>query len=73
VINIRSSLRLTLVTLFLVYTLLPLLNAQEEDVEVISPRSVVGEGIYNNNVKILIDGQSPAEGSPWDSPHIMFW
>lgn len=72
-INIRSSLRLTLVTLFLVYTLLPLLNAQEEDVEVISPRSVVGEGIYNNNVKILIDGQSPAEGSPWDSPHSIFW
>lgn len=71
--NTRSTLRLTLMIFFLIFTLFPSLAVQEEEAEIIRPRSVEGEGIFNNNVKLLIDGQSPAEGSPWDSPHSIYW
>jgi len=64
---------MTLIIIFLAFTLFPSLTAQDEESDIILPRSVQGDGIYNNNVKILIDGQSPAEGSPWDSPHSIYW
>jgi hypothetical protein len=73
VIHDRSTLRMTLPIIFLIFTLLPSLIAQDEEAEIILPRSVQGEGIYNNEVKALIDGQSPAEGSPWDSPNSIYW
>jgi hypothetical protein len=69
----QSTLGVTVLIVFLVFTLLPTLIAQDEESEIILPRSVQGEGIYNNEVKILIDGQSPAEGSPWDSPNSIYW
>jgi hypothetical protein len=54
-------------------TLCPSLAALEEEADIILPRSVQGDGIYSNEVKILIDGQSPPEGSPWDSPNSIYW
>ncbi|MFC2165563.1 discoidin domain-containing protein [Acidobacteriota bacterium] len=72
-INIRVTLRITFIIVFLTFILFPSLNAQDEEPDIVLPRSVEGEGIYNNDVKILIDGQSPAEGSPWDSPHNIYW
>lgn len=72
-IHARSTLKVMLPIVFLVLTLFPSLIAQDEEADIILPRSVQGEGIYNNEVKILIDGQSPAEGSPWDSPNNIYW
>jgi hypothetical protein len=46
---------------------------QEEESEIISPRSVEGEGVFTNTVRLLIDGQSPPEGSDWNSEHNIYW
>jgi len=46
---------------------------QEVESEVIKPRSVEGEGFYTNSIQILIDGQSPPEGSAWNSEHNIYW
>ncbi|MGD8540617.1 MAG: hypothetical protein PVI66_18035, partial [Candidatus Aminicenantes bacterium] len=53
--------------------MLMLFSAQEGEQEVVIPRSVEGEGIFINSVRLLIDGQSPPEGSAWDSSHNIYW
>jgi hypothetical protein len=50
-----------------------LFSLQEDVRENIMPRSVEGEGFYTNTVRLLIDGQSPPEGSPWNSDHNIYW
>lgn len=72
-INTLSTLKITIIIFFLAFTLLPSQATQDEETDVILPRSVEGDGIFNNSVKILIDGQAPPEGSPWDSPHSVYW
>jgi len=55
-------------------TFAPILYSfQETEHEIISPRSVEGEGVYTNTVRLLIDGQSPPEGSDWNSEHNIHW
>lgn len=56
----------------LAFTLI-LFSFQEGEREIITPRSVEGEGVYTNSVRLLIDGQSPPEGSAWNSEHNIFW
>lgn len=56
----------------LAFTLI-LFSIQEGESEIITPRSVEGEGVFTNSVRLLIDGQSPPEGSAWDSDHNIFW
>jgi hypothetical protein len=56
----------------LVFTLI-LFAFQQNESEIITPRSVEGEGVYTNSVRLLIDGQSPPEGSAWNSEHNIFW
>jgi len=56
----------------LVFTLI-LFSFQESERENIKPRSVEGEGIFINTVRLLIDGQSPPEGSAWNSDHNIYW
>jgi len=46
---------------------------QDRESESIRPRSVSGDGVYDNDVKLLIDGQSPPEGSAWNSENCVFW
>jgi hypothetical protein len=58
--------------ILLVFTLI-LFSVQDNEREIIIPRSVEGEGIFINNVRLLIDGQSPPEGSPWNSDHNIYW
>ena len=72
-IHTRSTFRVAIPIIFLILTLFPSLSAQDEEADVILPRSVQGDGIFKNEVKILIDGQSPAEGSAWDSPNSVHW
>jgi hypothetical protein len=50
-----------------------LFSLQESDREIIIPRSVEGEGVFINTVRLLIDGQSPPEGSAWNSGHNIHW
>ena len=56
----------------LVFTLF-LFSFQEGEREIIVPRSVEGEGFFTNTVRLLIDGQSPPEGSAWNSDHNIYW
>ncbi len=56
----------------LVFTLI-LFSAQEGEQEMIIPRSVEGEGVFINSVRLLIDGQSPPEGTAWNSNHNVYW
>lgn len=49
------------------------LSFQEDTNEMIRPRSVEGDGAYTNSIRILIDGQSPPEGSDWNSDHNIYW
>lgn len=56
----------------LAFTLI-LFSSQESEREIIAPRSVEGEGIFTNSVRLLIDGQSPPEGSAWNSEHNIYW
>lgn len=56
----------------LVFTLI-LFSFQETEQEIIIPRSVEGEGFFTNTVRLLIDGQSPPEGSAWNSEHNIYW
>lgn len=46
---------------------------QETEGELIRPRAVEGEGIYNNRIQMLVDGQMPAEGSEWDGELCVHW
>ncbi|MEE9390838.1 MAG: hypothetical protein V3U91_06305, partial [Candidatus Aminicenantaceae bacterium] len=46
---------------------------QETEGELIRPRAVEGEGIYNNRIQLLVDGQMPAEGSEWDGELCVHW
>ncbi|MBN1222873.1 MAG: discoidin domain-containing protein [Candidatus Aminicenantes bacterium] len=46
---------------------------QDRESESIQPRSILGDGIYNNDVRLLIDGKSPPEGSPWNTENGIFW
>jgi hypothetical protein len=48
-------------------------SLQEDQQEIITPRSIEGEGFFNNTVRLLIDGQSPPEGSAWNSDHNIYW
>ncbi len=50
-----------------------LFSFQEREYESITPRSVEGEGVFTNTVRLLIDGQSPPEGSAWNSDHNIYW
>jgi hypothetical protein len=52
---------------------LTLFSTQEGEQKIIIPRSVEGEGVFVNNVRLLIDGQSPSEGSAWNSDHNIYW
>ena len=52
---------------------LMLYSFQETERENIIPRSVEGEGYFTNAVQLLIDGQSPPEGSAWNSDHNIYW
>lgn len=46
---------------------------QQSELKTITARSVEGEGIFTNSVQLLIDGQSPPEGSPWNSENNIYW
>lgn len=50
-----------------------LCSSQNSELEAIIPRSVEGDGVFTNSVRLLIDGQSPPEGSAWDSVHNIYW
>jgi len=52
---------------------LALNSYQESESKLIRPRAVEGEGIYNNRIQLLIDGQMPAEGSEWDGDFCVHW
>jgi hypothetical protein len=62
-----------LIAIFTVAFTLILYSFQESERENIIPRSVEGEGYFTNAVQLLIDGQSPPEGSVWNSDHNIFW
>jgi len=46
---------------------------QVEEPEPVQPRSVLGDGVYNNDLRLLIDGRYLPEGSKWDSENGIFW
>ncbi len=48
-------------------------DSQDEDYILISPRSVQGEGAYENSLQLLIDGRFVDDQSAWDSEQCIFW
>ena len=48
-------------------------DSQDEDYILISPRSVQGEGIYENSLQLLIDGRFVDEQSAWNSEQCVYW
>ncbi len=62
-----------LVILFLAGTFSGGAEFQEEDYVLLPPRSVLGEGIYNNALQLIIDGDLAGEGDPWNSDRCVYW
>ncbi|NOR14356.1 MAG: hypothetical protein GQ544_01495 [Candidatus Aminicenantes bacterium] len=48
-------------------------DSQDEDYILLSPRSVQGDGTYENSLQLLIDGRFVDEQSAWDSEQCVFW
>jgi hypothetical protein len=57
---------------FSIISFVMVLNSYQES-ELIRPRAVEGEGIYQNRIQLLIDGQMPAEGSEWNGDFCVHW
>lgn len=50
-----------------------LLSGQVDPDEVILARSVSGEGIYHNSVRLIIDGSFADEAGSWDGERCVYW
>lgn len=50
-----------------------LLSWQEDQDELIQARSIEGDGIYNNSVRLIIDGSFADEASPWNGERCVNW
>lgn len=48
-------------------------ESQDEDYILINPRSVQGDGIYENSLQLLIDGRFVDEQSVWNNEQCVFW
>jgi len=74
-VNKMRSLLSAFFTIFfsLIIIVLVLNSYQEEESELIRPRAVEGEGIYNNRIQLLLDGQMPAEGTEWNGNNCVYW
>lgn len=46
---------------------------QEKTSEAIFPRTVEGNGIYNNSIRFLVDGRVLPEGTAWDAEGCVHW
>jgi hypothetical protein len=71
--NARFYLIIPLMILFLAGTLSGSVEIQEEDYVLLQPRSILGEGIYNNGLQLVIDGDFAGEGDPWNSDRCVYW
>jgi hypothetical protein len=70
----QSWLRLLSISLVILFCLtLTAKEFQDEDYILINPRSVLGEGIYENNLQLLIDGRFVDEGTPWNNDASVYW
>lgn len=48
-------------------------ESQDEDYILINPRSVQGDGAYENGLQLLIDGRFVDERSPWNNDESVYW
>lgn len=48
-------------------------EGQDEEIIRIRPSAVHGDGIYNNSLQLLIDGQFVSEESPWNGERCIYW
>ncbi len=71
--NARFCLASPLTILFLLGIFMGEARIQEEDYVHLQPRSILGEGIYENGLQLIIDGDFAAEGDPWNSERCVYW
>ncbi len=46
---------------------------QDEEYIQIKPHSVVGDGIYTNNLQLILDGKFAVPGTPWNGDRCVHW
>ncbi len=46
---------------------------QDDEYIQIQPRSVEGDGIYSNDLRLILDGRFAAQGTPWNGDRCVYW